>query len=128
MNNFLTKLFMIGIAYFSPIATLIYVVLLFIFIDFLTGMYASYKRKEPIISNKLRKTIEKFVFYSLAIVCSHIFQTEIMDFISLTNVVAGFITSIELISIYENIRSITGLDLVKQVKDYIMNNLSKLKK
>lgn len=127
MNNFIAKLIALGIAYFSAIVPLVIVVLIFIFIDFITGMYASYKRKEPVISSKLKKTIEKFAFYSIAILCAHMFQIEMMPWIALTNIVAGFIALVELLSIYENIRSITGLDLVKQVKDYILRNLFKLK-
>jgi len=126
-QNYLLKLFLMLISYFSPISTLIHVVLLFVTIDILTGSYASYINKEAIVSHRLRKTIEKFVFYSLSIIVSFIFQKEIVSWINLTQLVAGFVASIEILSIYENIRKITGIDIANQVKKYLKESINKFK-
>ena len=124
-NSFIYKVLLALSVYFAPISSLIHVVLLFILLDFLTGMYASFKTKQKIISSRLRKTIEKFVCYSLAIIVAHIFQTEIMPWLNFTQLVAGFIAAVELLSIAENIKLITGLDLVKRFRDYIMSQFKK---
>lgn len=128
MKNALYTIVTLGVTYFQPISTMIYVILLFILIDFLTGMYAAHKTHKPIISSKLKKTLEKFVFYSLAVIVGYIFQKEILSGINLVQLVGGFIASIELLSIYENIKKITGLDIINQVKAYLQEQLKKIKK
>ena len=127
-NSFVIKAMLACITYFAPIAPLIHVVVLFIFLDWCFGMYASIKNKETIVSHRLRKTIEKFACYTMSIITAYIFQVEIMSWLSLTNLVAGFIAAIELLSIYENIKLITGLDIATRIKDYIMSQIDKLKK
>lgn len=126
--NFFIKWFFVVVAYFAPISNLIHIVLIFITIDFITGIYASLKNKEAIVSHRLRKTIEKFVFYTISIIVAYMFQHEIASWLNLDKIVAGFIAAIELLSIYENVKRITGLDIATRIKDYIMNNLLKLKK
>lgn len=117
----LLKIFLAFIAYFSPIHLVIHCVLILILFDFLTGVYASNRNKEKIVSNRFRNTIEKFVFYTVAIMLSHIFQVSFADWSNLTNIVAGFIALTELLSIYENVRKITKLDIASKVKEYIIN-------
>lgn len=117
------KLIIAAMAYFAPIQGIVHCVLIFILLDFLTGVYASYTKNKPIVSNRLRKTIEKFVFYTTAIVMGHIFTVEIVHWANLAQVIAGFIATTELISISENIFKITGLNIVKVIKETLSNKL-----
>jgi phage-related holin len=126
-SSTLLKLLTCALAYFAPISVMIHTVLIFILIDFLTGIYASYKTKTKIVSNRLRKTIEKFVFYTGAIIIAHMFQISFANWSNLSQIVAGFIAMTELFSIYENIRNITKLDILSQVRDYLLNVLNKFK-
>lgn len=123
MSEYIFKLCIVLAAYFSPIAPLVQLVLIFIAIDFLCGMYASYRSKEQIESNRLRKTLEKFVFYSVSIIVAYMFQIGFLNWSNLAQIVAGFIASTELLSIYENVKKITGMDLVAKVKEYITKML-----
>lgn len=124
----LIKLLLSCIAYFSPISFIIHAVLILILFDFLTGVYASHKTKVKIVSNRFRNTIEKFVFYSVAILLSHVFQVSFADWSNLTMIVGGFIALTELFSIYENISTITKLDILSIVKEYLLNIIEGFKK
>ena len=115
------KLGALFIGYFTALAPIVHVVLVFIAIDFLTGLYASIRVKEIIVSHRLRKTVEKFVFYITALLLAFIFEKEIADWTNLASVVGCFIASVELLSIYENIQKITGLKIASKLKDVIMN-------
>ena len=118
-SSTLIKLFAVMAAYFSPITLMLHIVLIFIAIDFLTGIYGSYRKKTPIISSRLRKTIEKFVFYIGAIIIAWMFQIQFADWTNLAQLVGGFIAATELLSIYENITAITGLNLIAKVKSIL---------
>ena len=119
MNGTFTKIAAALIAYFTPLAPLVYCILFFILIDFITGVYASYKLKHKVKSRKLRSTLEKFVLYSLSVILAYIFQVEYFTYVNLSQVVGGFIAGNELLSIYENITNITGLNILGKVKGYI---------
>lgn len=118
-NAFLLKLLIALISYFEPISALLHIVIIFILIDFMTGVYASYKTKRQICSRRLRKTIEKFVFYSVAIMIGYMFQKHFAGWTNLGQIIAGFIAMTELYSIYENITRITGTDILKKLKEVL---------
>jgi phage-related holin len=113
--NFLGKLFGVLIAYFSPIQALFHVILFFIVVDWITGVYSSYKCNVQITSFKLRATIEKFVFYNIAVMITFVFQKELFFNFNLANIVAGYIAVTELKSIFENIFKITKLDILSAI-------------
>ncbi len=109
----------------APHFAIVIIMLAFLGTDFLTGMYASKKNKEIIVSHRLKKTIEKFVFYSVAIFAGIFFESIFMPGFPLTKIVGGFICSIELLSIYENVKKITGLDIATKVRQYLSSFLKK---
>lgn len=114
------------LAYFAPLTSMIHVVLVFIAVDFLTGIYAAYRNKIKIESHKLRKTIEKFVLYTCSIIIGYMFQTEFAGWSNLAQIIAGFIAMTELISVYENITRITGLDILTKIRSLLKDSLKKL--
>lgn len=113
-------------AYIAPLYTMISCVLIFISLDFLTGVYAAYIQKIPIVSHRMRKTVEKFVLYSVAILTGYMFELNFAVWSNLAQIVAGFIASTELFSIYENITKITGLNFIKKIKDILYESITKL--
>jgi len=136
MTKIIVKYLLVVAAVFQPVMPIIYVILVFILFDLLTALYAKViKKKEKLQSNKLRKTTEKFVYYTLAILLAHLFDVYLMN-IFLTKAVAGFIAVTELLSIYENITLITGTDIAKKLlgqikfyfKDLSVNSNNKKKK
>ena len=107
------KIFLIALlAYFSPMITIFWVVLFIMLADLITGLYKSFKMKDPIISKKLRVSIEKFCFYMLAIIIAFVIGTEFLSFPYLGNIIAGFVVITESKSIFENIGIIVGNKLL----------------
>lgn len=115
-------------AYFAGITPLVAVVLIFVLLDLITGVYAAYRNKIKIESHKLRKTVEKLVFYTIAILAAFGFEKYLADWTHLTQIIAGFIASIELISIFENISLITNVNIVSKLKEVIAGMFTKANK
>jgi phage-related holin len=104
--------------FFAPIADFISVIALLMTADLITGIQAAQKRKEPITSNGIRRTVVKIVVYALVIiVCEKIKLTFFHDVdIKFSYGVALFIVLIELKSLSENIKTITGIDIWEKIK------------
>jgi phage-related holin len=124
-HTILSSFCIAALAYFQDLATLIPVLLVFLTVDFFTGIYASCKLGVKIESHKLRKSIEKFVLYSVSVILALIFQTEFFEWANLARIVAGFIVSVELFSIYENVQKVTGLNINSRVKSLIQNHFGR---
>jgi len=129
--GFVGKLFAFVLMLLSPVRDYIHLVLILIFLDLITGTYASIKASEPFSARKLRHTVEKFVFYALAIISAYILQSIINDGVELPRIVALYIGATEVKSIYENISRITNRDIVSiawiAIRDKIENALTEIK-
>jgi len=130
MKDFLLyvgKLLLACLAYFYDIKNLFHAVLVFMAIDWFTGVYASYKLRQKgkswFTSFKMRRSIEKLVFYMLAIAVSYIFRIEFMESIPLAKIVAGYIALTEIKSIFENISKIMGVQLFNDIWIIIKDKL-----
>jgi len=105
----LSKLAVLLISYFSPVKEIVHVLLIFILIDFISGVWAARKRKETLESRKFRKTLTKFLWYTIALILSFMMEkTFNLSWSNLSGIIGGFICFIELKSIFENITHITG--------------------
>lgn len=97
----------------APISNYILLALVLVVIDNITGIYESIRiRKEPITPGKLRTTIEKFVFYGLAIITAYILQKIMNNGTEIAKGVAAYIGVTEAISVYGHISKITGKNFV----------------
>ena len=114
-------------SYLNPLGPYVVVATLLIVADFATGMYASLKHKEAIVSHRLRKTIEKFFLYNFSIALSYVFGVQFLGPVPLCQIVAGLVGATELLSIYENVRLVTNLDIAKRVKGLLAGLLGKKK-
>jgi phage-related holin len=94
--------------------------------DFITGVWASIKLKgwESINSRRMAHSITKIILYNLAIIISYMTQTYLFSEIPWLDISVGFIASVEIFSMYENIKKITGLDISLAVKGWIVNRKS----
>lgn len=97
-------------AFFEPIGVLIAWMLIFIVSDMITGIYASYCKGENITSNKMQRTVIKFLMYGGAIMLLEGFDKYFITFaeLSLSKIGATIICGIELYSIFENCYKATG--------------------
>lgn len=125
------KLLAFLLLWFAPISNYVHLVLILIFVDLLTGSYAAVREGQKFSAKKLRNTVEKFVFYSIAIIAAFVLQRIINDGTELARIVALYIGATELKSIYENISRITKTDIValvwSTVKEKIEEYLKGLK-
>lgn len=113
----LVQIFAFIVLYLTPISNYVHLVLILIGIDLVTGSYASIKEGQKFEAAKLRHTVEKFVFYAIAIIVGYVLQRIIDDGSELARIVALYVGSVECKSIYENISRITGTDVLERVWD-----------
>jgi hypothetical protein len=92
---------------------------IFLLLDLITGIRKATINKQAITSLGLRKSLSKFLEYSIAILASQVFTFIFKLDITLSYYVALFIATIELKSIFENISETTGINLWKVVRKLI---------
>ena len=117
------------VALFAPIRTLVLCLFIFIFIDFVTGCWASYKREHKkgnkwyFESSKAWNTIYKFAFASLGVVMCFIMENYLLDFIDadlhIANIFAGFICGVEMWSYLENAAEISNHPVFRWVGKFV---------
>ena len=112
--KYLFLLFTWLIAYFTPALPLMFSIGVLILLDFATGIQAAKKRGELITSKKMRPTVTKGFGYMMAIIAAHVFENVIPGLES-TKIVTGLIAVIEIKSLDENIRVITGKNKKKKI-------------
>ncbi len=102
--------------FLAPARTTMIAVSFLVLGDLVTGIWASYKRKEKFSSAKLRQTITKTIGYQLAILLAFITENNLLPELPVLKVVAGLIASTELVSALENLAAITGVPLGAAVR------------
>jgi phage-related holin len=109
LKSVFVKLALLVIAYFTPIAEMVIVMLIFLLLDTISGIWASLKKGEKLESHKLRKTVYKIIWYTVAVMLSWMMEkTFSLTWSNLASLVCGFICFVELKSIFENVTSITN--------------------
>jgi len=113
LNN-LSAIYIYIIVYFSPVFPVLFGLGFIVLTDFVTGMLAAKKRGEVISSRKMRPTVTKGIGYMAAILVAHTFEKSFMPDLNCLKIVSGLIALIELKSLDENIKDLTGKSLFKQ--------------
>lgn len=98
------------VALLCPITPLIVTASVFIAIDFVTGIYASYVaakkegREWRIESRKAWRTVNKLCFVVTGIVMTWLIDSLVLEFMELhhANIFTGFVCGVELWSFFEN--------------------------
>lgn len=103
------------VSVFLPVQGLLTTSAILIAVDLISGVVAAHKRKEPITSSGLRRTISKLFVYEIALILAFLAETYMMPMIPVTKMVSSLVALTELKSIYENLDSITGGDLLKTI-------------
>lgn len=116
LNSLWSKIAILFIAYFTPIAEMVHVMLIFLVLDTISGIWASLKEGGKIESNKLRKTVLKFLWYTLSVMAAWMMErTFRLSWTSLASLTAGFICFVELKSIFENVTRITNEPIFRRI-------------
>lgn len=108
------KAFILLLAFLAPVAQTILAVLFLIFVDLVTGLWASIKEKQTITSSALSRTIGKILIYSTTIVVAYVVNKYLLvgfDF-PIESIVSGFIAITESKSILENMNRISNKSLL----------------
>lgn len=120
VEKFVTEDYWIGVAFtmFSwissfimSVATFLSFTLVIVLVDLYTGRMAAKHRGEAIKSSGYRQSVKKYVLYMLGILISELFIRVFSLPIPLTYMVAGVVALTEIKSIFENIETVTGVDL-----------------
>jgi phage-related holin len=109
MRQFLEAIGLSIVAVFLPIKAILFVMLVLVIADFITGIYAAIKAKRLITSAGLKRTVGKFLIYELSVCLAFlVHQYLIGDLIPAEKIIASAIGLTELKSILENLDEITG--------------------
>jgi phage-related holin len=99
--------------------------LIFVVVDFITGIYASLIEGQLITSNKMQKTVIKFITYATAIFLLHGIDVYLISFtkLYLARIGATLICGIELYSIFENIYRATNNPVFKILTQFTLKKI-----
>lgn len=108
------KVFILFLAFIAPVAKVILAVFFLIFIDLVTGLWASMKEKQTITSSALSRTIGKVLIYSTTILVAYVMNKYLLvDFdFPIESIVSGFIALTEGKSILENMNRLSNNTLI----------------
>lgn len=116
------------VAFFAPVAGIMYAIGVFILLDTLLGVMAAQKLGEKIESKKLSKVVWKMLMYQAVTISFFVMDVYIVgDLLGtlintpyvLTKTVGVALIAIEFKSIDENIEKMTGTTLLKRLYDLI---------
>lgn len=106
-----------------PTYQFIFIILILLIIDLITGIWKSLKQGHPITSKKLGDTIKKIIWYNVAIISAYLVQHVIaLEAVKLMWFLAVLISVKEFKSIIENIEIITNTKLW----DFLIRHITEL--
>ena len=105
--------------FFAPIAGVLTFMVILIFCDTITGIYAAKKRNEEITSYGMTRTTAKIVLSFIAIFLSRGVEVVWIPSMPVAAIVSGYLCLTEFKSNLENISEATGNDLYKVILDKI---------
>ena len=120
-------------ALFSPIQSVVICAMVFIAIDFVTGVLASHceaKRKGEMwffSSHEAWRTIRKAGFVLLTITMSWLIESCILNFVTLnlTRIIAGAICGVEMWSFLENASVLSDARIFEWLRNYVKRKVEK---
>lgn len=100
-----------------PIREFLILTIALVACDTITGIMAAKRRKEPITSRGIRRTVEKITAYFIAILCAEGMRVTFIPEISIPYFVAFIIAIAEFKSNIENVEHISGINIWQQIMD-----------
>lgn len=97
------------LAVFAPIKAVLITSLVLVSADFITGIWAAWRRGEKITSARMKESVIKACIYEVAVVFAFLAEHFLIgDLIPATKLIAALIGLVELRSILENLDSVNG--------------------
>lgn len=106
-----------------PVQTFIITTLVCVVADFITGVAAASKAGERITSYGFRRTILKFLMYSVAIILAQQMQQVYLTGLPVAYTIALYIGLTEFWSVLENVGKYTGTDVLNAVRHWLVMKL-----
>lgn len=120
MKSWATALIISLQAIFQPAQSMFATVLVLIVADLVTGILAARKRGESVNSAGIGRTIVKLLIYELAIALAFLTQTYLTGpDIPCAKIVASLVGTAELLSVLENLNTLSNGQLLKSIIDKI---------
>lgn len=118
-------------ALFAPMVPLIYSVVAFIGVDFLSGVAASRADSRRVgaewyfESREAWRTVEKLGFTIVALAMAYLIDTLMLDFmhLNLTKLFAGFVCGVEMWSFVENACRISDSRLLRHIRGLVRDKV-----
>lgn len=121
------KLSSIFLIWFAPANETLLLLIFFVIIDCITGIWVAVEKGVGFKSKGLVPTIKKIILYFIYCIVCHSFQIHFLkDSFQIFQVLLAIPIIRELTSIVENIESLTGINVAKQFKDILSGLFSKL--
>lgn len=117
IDKYILPALMSAVAFFAPVAPFIMLVGFIIVVDMITAIMAVRKEGGKVESRKLARTVGKFLVYGCAILTAHVVSRFFFPTFPALQLIAGFITFVELKSIDENIKKFTGHSMFGTILD-----------
>ncbi len=107
--NWFKAILLSAFAILAPVHTVMAVAGALIIGDLVLGIAAAVKRKEPITSAALRRTVTKMFVYQMAIITSFLAEHYLLsDTLPIVKLAAAAIALVEMKSILENLNEVNG--------------------
>lgn len=104
------------LAVFAPIQASMVVALFLVIVDLAVGLLAAKKRKEPITSAGIRRTLTKIFTYETSIALGFLAEAYMLDgYLPIAHIITGIIAAAELMSILESLDELNGTPLFATV-------------
>jgi len=102
----------------APVAAIIYTLTFIIFLDFVFGIFKSYKLKQEISSRKMSQSISKIFLYNLVIIGLFVMDKYVLSTgIGLERIGASLIILVEFRSIDEHFTKLFGYSLWDKISE-----------
>ena len=119
-------------ALFAPVVPLVWALVTFIGIDFLTGVTASRAESRRqgtewyFESREAWRTVEKLGFTIIALLMAYLIDSMMLDFLglNLTKLFAGFVCGVEMWSFVENACRISDAPLLRHIRRIVRTKIT----
>lgn len=125
MKDLLFNLGLATLAVLAPIETAMIACGFLIMMDLLFALIAAKKNGVKIESSKLKITAIKMLVYNLFLISGFVAETYLSSYVPFVKIIVTYLSSVEIFSISESFQKITGLPILKYVKEQIMSKLNK---
>lgn len=116
------------ITFIAPIQAILISVICLTLFDTITGIWAAYKRGEPITSHRMRQCLSKVLVYDTSLIIGHLLSTYLIPFVPIVKIIAALIGVIEGLSFFENLYYIYPNKIIKIIIDKLRRENEKIEK